>query len=49
MAVDVITGKPIQPRFEGQRTDVDLADEAAIDEYLTGVWGKGAEIGRASV
>ena len=24
MAVDVITGKPIQPRFEGQRTDVDI-------------------------
>jgi len=33
MAVDVITGKPIQPRFEGQRTDVDIDfDPAAWQE-----------------
>ena len=24
MAIDVITGKPIKPQFEGQRTDVDI-------------------------
>jgi len=24
MAIDVITGKPIKPQFEGQRTNVDI-------------------------
>ena len=51
MAIDVITGKPFTPKFEGQRTGVDFAneqgieDEQALEDYLTRQWGQGAAQG----
>ncbi len=51
MAIDVISGKPFTPKFEGQRTGVDFAneqgieDEQALGDYLTRQWGQGAARG----